>query len=376
MIQNLTLSNYRGFQNYRLPDLARVNLLVGRNNCGKTSVLQAVALLADRGHPFMIQRIARDRGEYAARAATGDSLGAGRLLTIRHFFHGHDVDPIGRFEIGDGENKTLSVETLDSASIEVIAKSQVRLWPDEHIIPGRPAVWSWYSGADPGEELSSLMPLYENSMIPAEGRITWKRGANAERSSDTQAAAFIPTDSLPRAAIDDFWERVVLQGLEDRVVATLQLLAPEIESVAFLPGDREHASHSTEGILLGLAGSKARVPLGTFGEGVRRLFALALPFAVQQGGVILIDEIDTGLHYTMLEDLWKFVVEAARLNNVQVFATTHSLDCIRGLADLSENKPEFASEVSVQKIEPKIATSVAIGGDKLYLAADQTIEVR
>ena len=81
MIRTLRLENYRGFGEYELRDLARVNLLVGPNDCGKTSVLEAVELLASRGHPDVLVESLRRRGESHA-ALEGDGRRAG---TVRPF---------------------------------------------------------------------------------------------------------------------------------------------------------------------------------------------------------------------------------------------------------------------------------------------------
>ena len=95
-----------------------------------------------------------------------------------------------------------------------------------------------------------------------------------------------------------------------------------------------------------------------------------------KNGVLLIDEVDTGLHYSIMGDMWLLVVEAARQNNIQVFLTTHSLDCVRGLAWLCRNHPELGEEVSLQKIEANLNESVSLNADEIQIAVDQDLEVR
>ena len=85
MLQTLEIRGYRGFEAYRLADLARVNLVVGKNNCGKTSVLEAVELLVSRGHPGVFYDSSLRRGE------VGVSQGhqrRGRWTDISHVFFG------------------------------------------------------------------------------------------------------------------------------------------------------------------------------------------------------------------------------------------------------------------------------------------------
>ena len=113
---------------------------------------------------------------------------------------------------------------------------------------------------------------------------------------------------------------------------------------------------------------RSRVPLDSFGEGMRRLLALSLSLSDCTDGLLLVDEIDTGLHWTVMEDLWQLVIGAARDRNVQVFATTHSYDCVKGFASLLEREPELAEEVSLQKLERRLDEAVALRGEQLPIA--------
>ena len=109
---------------------------------------------------------------------------------------------------------------------------------------------------------------------------------------------------------------------------------------------------------------------------MRRLLALSLSLVRTGDGYLLIDEIDTGLHFSVMEEMWKLVVATALESNVQVVATTHSYDCIQGLAALLESAPEFAPDVSVQKIERSLAEAVSLDAEQIRVAVRQDIEVR
>jgi predicted ATPase len=129
-------------------------------------------------------------------------------------------------------------------------------------------------------------------------------------------------------------------------------------------------------VLLALKGEHDRVPLASQGDGLFRLMELSLGLVRASGGTLVIDEIDTGLHYSVMSDLWRLVVEAARRFDLQVFATTHSYDCIRGLAWLCENYPHLGEDVSIQKIEPVLDEAVALDAEKIQIAFRQHIEMR
>ena len=77
-----------------------------------------------------------------------------------------------------------------------------------------------------------------------------------------------------------------------------------------------------------------------------------------------------------MADMWQYVIEAAGRSNVQVFATTHSYDCIKGLATLVQSRPELAERLAVQKVHPSLKKAVCIPGRELPIVIEQEIEVR
>ena len=93
-------------------------------------------------------------------------------------------------------------------------------------------------------------------------------------------------------------------------------------------------------------------------------------------GFLLIDEIDAGIHWTIMEDVWRLLVQVARKSDVQIFATTHSYDCIRGLGSLVRSRPELSGEISLQKLHPSLEQAVSFVGEQIAVAVEQQIELR
>lgn len=163
--------------------------------------------------------------------------------------------------------------------------------------------------------------------------------------------------------------------MEPDVEAAMRILEPNLESIHFLLG-RDSYSSPASGVLLGLQNVDKRVPLGSFGDGMRRLLELSLSLIHTANGVLLIDEIDTGLHWSVMASMWELVVEASRRLSLQVFATTHSYDCLRGLAALIESRPDLAAEISAQKIAPGLEHAVDLDADSILRAVQQGTELR
>ena len=189
---------------------------------------------------------------------------------------------------------------------------------------------------------------------------------------------FVTLDSLDGEALREAWDTALKEGRETEAIDAVRLLHEDVESIVFLTSDASRTESGRAGVLLGLGGGgrRERVPLGSHGDGMHRLLALSLALVRAAGGFLLIDEIDTGLHWTVMEDMWRLVVDTARKSSVQVFATTHSLDCIRGLAALVESCPDVAGEVSIHKIERALPKAVHFADDDIPAIVEQNIEVR
>jgi predicted ATPase len=181
---------------------------------------------------------------------------------------------------------------------------------------------------------------------------------------------FVTTDRLDPSDLARLWTSVVLKPAEDRAVEALRLIEPRLDRIAI------SESGGTVVAQVRLRGATEPVPLGTLGEGVSRLLTLVLHLAVTQRGFLLVDEIESGLHWSVMPKLWRFLVETARALDVQVIATTHSKDCLEGLAELHRSHPSLAEHVSVHRLEVGRETSVRFdaGGIAQYL--DMELEAR
>lgn len=377
MITSLELEKYRRFEKYRLDHLARVNLLVGKNNCGKTSILQAIQLLASRGHQAAFADIALARGESTFELVEKDGPA---FATVAHFFFGHRVGPESRFSIRSiGDLGELDVyfandDLLKSDPVKYedvidnLERSQPG-WVDTQLI----AEWSESTASDSG------MMSYLN--VAADGAFDANRHRRSVFSSrgeviDFDRVVFVSAESLDRESMSRMWNRVIQDGAESRIVQSLRILEPTLSSVAFLTGSISTLQGKFPGVLLGFGNNGKRVPLGSYGEGMRRCLALALALQQSAGGVLLIDEVDTGLHYSVLGDVWRLLIQGAIDFNVQIFATTHSYDCMRGLAKLCEQHPDLSQHVALQKIDERLDQAVALDAGKIQQAIESGIEVR
>ena len=371
MLKTVAIRGYRGFDSYRLADLARVNLIVGKNNCGKTSILEAIELLVSGGNPSVFNRLARRRSELIARYSARPY---GWAMDFSHVFFGHTFDLGASFHLSsDNGGHTVSVKVAELDEVAEAAyfrDSEIK----EQVLPGlglseqdedTPPVSALRIEASTLEE-PIVLPVLES------GTVVFNRlpASTRDRLSGSPAH-FLTVDSFDPTSMGEMWNTALSESREDEIVNDLKILEPSLDSIHFLTGGR-----SASGILLGFANGGRRMPISTYGDGMRRLLALRLSFVGTANGLLLVDEIDTGIHWTVMEEMWRFVVEVARKNHVQIFATTHSYDCIRGLASLIHSRSELMDQVCIQKVDTSLKQAVCLRGEQIKVAVEQDIEVR
>jgi len=188
-------------------------------------------------------------------------------------------------------------------------------------------------------------------------------------------AQFITAESLDGSELISLWDKIALTENEDRVVAALKFLDVDVERIAPQSAGGQFF-YTRGGFILKVAHYPHPIPIGTMGDGMWRMLAMAIAIAHCKEGVLLVDEIDTGLHYTVMTNMWRLIFGAAKELNVQVFATTHSSDCIRSLAELCYEETDVAENVALQRIERGNPVAVPYTADEIEMAAMNRVEVR
>lgn len=360
MVNTLNMLRFRGFDSYQLTGLARVNLLVGKNNCGKTSILEAVEFLISRGSAPALSESALRRSNYDEDGANwrfADRTNVSRL------FYGHEFSSGASFELsslGDSHRLTAKIVRLDDVGKAAdrwesmtMRKEQFRQGKESMPVFG-------LSFVSDGQE-STIAPLSENGAVL--GRYFRPVSRNEREGKAVHFLDFAPRSM--RAA----WNKLVALRRDTEIVKAMRILIPDIDSVHFLAGNRR------SGVLVGRQGRPC-LPIGTYGDGMTRLLAISLALAATEDGCLLIDDIDTGFHWTVMQDLWRLIVQTAERSNVQVFATTHSFDCVKGLGTLVRSYPELGGLVSIQKVHGALKHAVCLPGKEIPIAVEQKIEVR
>jgi len=351
-------------------NLARVNLFVGENNCGKTSLLEAIRLLAADSEAGAILSIAAQRGEFAP-GGNGNSQSASLPVSsfASHLFGGHSFEAGKYLEIAGDDCLgvlRLSVAALDEENHPVDAPGTKE--EDAVVIGIKLALYVERLGVEDAD----FWIIPGGKVLTMNGNTTSPRF----RRKKSIRSLFAGSDMFFPSELARLWDDVLVSRRDGEVRSAMRVLEPRLQDIAFLAGNTDRSNSPRTGIVVALEGEKRRVPLGSLGEGVYRLLALALALSWCRGGILLLDEIDTGLHYSVMGNVWRMVVKTAIDLDVNVFATTHSYDCIRGLAWLCENHPELGEQVSLHKIDRSRDHSVACDAERIVRTFANGIEVR
>ena len=167
--------------------------------------------------------------------------------------------------------------------------------------------------------------------------------------------------------------QIALSDLEDEVIKALKIVSVPVERVTILDDPNRPQFRYP---IVRLKGLKEPLPLRSLGDGINRIFGIVLALVNSKDGLLLVDEIENGLYHGVQYELWKLILEIASRLNVQVFATTHSWDCIEAFqAAAHENQQESGMLVRLENKDGQIVP-VTYDEREMAIATRAQIEVR
>lgn len=359
ILDSLRIENFRTFRQIKVSKLGRVNLIVGKNNTGKSSMLEALYIYAREGQPDAIWDILKARGESTtSRTRSQREQEADieqRALDIKYILH-------NRADLTDTQ--------------EIRIGSLQQLWKHLSLSIG------WYAADERGRRIAQ-QPLIEDiselfliARMGEKPEFSYNLGRYFMRLSppeDTKGikCTLIPAAGLGFTDIGKFWDNITLTDLEKEVIQALKIIEPTIEGLSFITNN----SNRRREPVIRTARYNERLPLRSLGEGINRLLGIVLALVNAKDGLLLIDEVESGLHYSVQPDMWRLVFRVADELNIQVFATTHSKDCLEAFQHVSQEHAEEGVLIRLGYRKGDIVTSIFDETD-LADAVEQDVEVR
>ena len=320
--KTLKIENFRGIKSLEINDLARVNLFVGKNNCGKTSVLESVFLLTGMSNPELMTRIANLRGV----SPTHEN-------DIRDVFYDLDCDKgfnLSTTQRGGGQEtgRSLKVTPLyGSFPATQIVPEAVRSQAEAngqrlaHLITADSATaqtltgWQYdFSTFNPQKDYKVRVMM--KPVQPNGAQFDVERHADY---SENLMGRFIHSkgERYNPSLIDN----MLNDKRKDVILDVLRPIEAKIEDIRI----------GSEGMVLGDIGLDHFIPINLLGDGLIRLLNILVSIDSTPKGLLMIDEIENGLHVSSIEQMWRVVLEQSQRCNTQIFMVTHSNDAIKGL---------------------------------------------
>ena len=368
-IESITLERFRVFRELTIRGLGRVNLITGKNNTGKSSVLEGLRLLANDAAPDVIYDILRHREENIEEAEEeGHPTDPDSLFQVSGLFHGfpllsEDPEPIA-ISTTSGKSSPMSMTIcLDWLSEEFDSDGQYRLVPLGKLEPDGIAALIVETQDTKKAHRLDHFGRYSRPIHRA------RRSGSSNRTR--MSCVFVsPYSGESTGVLGPLWDKIALSDREKDVVEALHIISPQISAVSMVGSTRRKLTAIVR------ADNIARpIPLRSFGDGLNRLFGIILSLVNARGGLLLVDEFENDLHHTVQLDVWRTIFRLAQTLDIQVFATSHSWDAVEAFQKAAAEAPEEGVLIRLARRGEDIIPTV-LSEDELAIATRDQIEVR
>ena len=378
-LPSLSIKGFRGIDALTIDRLGRVTLIAGKNSVGKTTVLDAIQVYAARGREDILSQLLTSRQEVSIATVENLDKFSQFVPDFPALFHGRDVSRCARIAIGP-KSDTDQLRIEESLLGEDELASQIEGNLSRYVAKGYTQTFHvvfqdteqmlpWIlpvQGSDAArtvERYSVSACLYSHQLL-----------VKAKWSSPIGCQSLGP-GLLSDKEIVRYWNAIALTEDEDRAVQALRLIfGNDLERVAVRRDEISDTEH-VQRVVARLRGQARPVPLQSLGDGALHLAGVALALTNSRDGFLLIDEAENGIHHSVQRDYWRMVFETAEANNVQVLATTHSFDCLRGFAQAMTDCEEVDGALVRLERENSILRAVEYSERNIKATAKQRIGI-
>lgn len=316
-LKNFSINQFRGIHGLNVKGLGDINLIVGDNNSGKTSVLEAIMLLRSTSAFSNILNVVRlrDNGFFSPF----------RLSVFENFLYMFNPESDEKNIEVEGLIGDTSVGIKVSGTIEnvLIDMSELRdRHKNAHAMQGASVI---YDEAEVAEFQGIISSKIGDAVSNEEIRFNEYTRLTGMRASKPESIEIVYVSPTDHTNGNVFSKVVKNDDYKDIVLHVIKIFDDDIEDILYIKNEQtsrpiECLKHKKLGIM----------PLATYGDGIKKVLLLANSIASAAGGILLVDEIETAIHARHYDDIFKFVIKACKQFHIQLFATTHSIEAVDG----------------------------------------------
>lgn len=345
VFHKIEIEGFRGIRHALVNGFKQVNLFFGKNNCGKSSLLDALFLVSGLSNPSLPLQVNFVRG-----------YGKTDLNDLRFLFYNLDADNLICIKADGRQQRDVTISLFETERDKVFVGAD-----KETVLSniGRGLYGLRLNSTIDSKSLSAEVIFDDNSK-----KIT--SSSTLQDYEETLHCSYLEPKYNFTASIRGL-ANIVRNKDEHFIVDGLKLIEPRVIDFAF-----------TDGELFVDIGLGKRIPINMMGDGTRKIVSLLTAVYECKDGVLLVDEISNGFHYSVMTGVWSVLIDAANRNNTQLFVTTHDIDSIKGLrnAAMVGACAESVAAFKLLKTENDELKSYHYSVDSLDYAINQEIELR
>jgi AAA15 family ATPase/GTPase len=335
MLNSLYIKNYRNLKDFRIDSVGQINLITGKNNTGKSTILEAIAIYASEGKVDVIIDILKSRDEYS------DSSFLEIFQSLFSNWH---------FNEEDDNQILIGTDISDSVKMYYSKISADQIFH-------RRCFCILFGNSSRDILPESIDTFYRiDKLTPSRAKCHLVNSINFK--NDTNGKMF---------------DKIATTEKENNVIDALKIIEPQAQRIAFVDSDTANIRKAVVKLLK----NDDAIPLQSMGDGINRILTIILAAVNCENGFLLIDEFENGLHHTVQEQLWKIIFKLAKDLNIQVFATTHSDDCVKGFSNVLNSSDNTVTGQYIRLENKKGSIKVVdYSSEELEIATEHNIETR
>lgn len=357
MLKRIYLENYKGFNKFA-SDLTPITIFGGKNNCGKTSILEALLLRFSYTNIncFTNMNLLRHVG-----MVNGYTPGR----TWAPLFNNFNVDRELKIEVYNCENKKSSLSLVLDRNYTV----------PQNIINNIPQMML-ANGIGTNFALKFMMESdyldeYGHYIINSSG-INYSLESHVEKKPSLMKMVFLfrYDNWFDPNLLAQWFGNLILSDRKKYVVECMKLFDKRIT-------DLQTIVENSIGYIYAIFEDGSNMPVSYMGDGMNRLLNIVLGILANPNSIILLDEIENGFHYSMYYKIWEALGKAASTCNCQIIANTHSIDMLQGCVDglRSVGRLEDLSYVRLERCKDDVKSHY-FDNEMIEVALASEMEVR
>lgn len=365
MIKSLKIQNFRCFPELSVTGLAPITLFGGKNNSGKSAILEAIFLNFRHRYPNVFFALA------AGRNGNGNLQAMPERIWNPLFFDFDKTDECSLSVMQDNNTKsilTMKKVTDQNASLDINTGSVTAILKqgyDPHFLDRH--FYALHYTYKLGNRQTQGQFSFENNQIR---HVSIGVKGHEKELPLIKINFYKNVYMVDNVTIAEWVSKFILDGNKTELVDVLQIFDTRIIDITTL------VENNIPYVYVILA-DKVKMPITYMGDGINKILQLLLLILTSPNGIVLLDEIENGFHYSVYGNVLKLLYEAALKVNCQLLITTHNIDILRQSAETMKAMGKLQS-LSYQRISASSRGRRAYGfsGDELEAALDAELEVR